>query len=82
LAKLAKLEMYHGFFVAVIRAGDESLRILARSYHEDSEVAQEIRQIVAQARAEVQARSLACKEQQSLAIEQAVVREVDLQSLD
>lgn len=51
-ARLAKLELYHGRFGEAVRAGERALRTLVLVGDEDSTVAVELRQIVAQARAE------------------------------
>lgn len=54
-ARLAKLELYHGHFRLAAEAGEAALRTLAVSYEAGAEIFAELRQIVAQARAEAEA---------------------------
>merc|ERR1712216_514554 len=52
LAKLAKLELYHGHFLKAVEAGEAALRLLTIAYEDGADIVVELRQIVAQSRAE------------------------------
>merc|ERR1712048_487169 len=52
LAKRAKLELYHGNFAMAVEAGEQALRLLTVAYEEGTEMLIELRQIVAESRAE------------------------------
>jgi len=56
VARLAKLELYHGNVSAAAELGEEALRSLTLACGEDLDACAELRRIVAEARAEVQAR--------------------------
>jgi len=51
-AKLAKLELYHGYFQKAVDAGEAALRSLTIAYEDDTDMLVELRGIVAQSQAE------------------------------